>query len=399
VVHDLFSTRSGVDLTPNRLSSAIAQLSAEGTPFLDLTLSNPTRAGFEYPDGLLAPLAAPRALLYEPSALGTAQAREAVASEFARRGIHLPAGRVVLTASTSEAYSVLFKLLADPGDEILVPRPSYPLFAHLARLDALVTREYDLEYHGEWAIDIASVAAAVTTRTRAVLLVSPNNPTGSFVSKSELDRLVEICAPRGIAIVADEVFADYELTPGAAARAGRVLECADVLSFSLGGLSKSVGLPQVKLAWMGVAGPPAAVDKAVERLELICDTYLSVSTPVQAAVAELLKRGGVVRDQIARRVADNHGILVNRAAATPACRVLNSDGGWYGIVQVPAVEPEEDIVLRLLAEHRVLTHPGYFFDFTREAFLVVSLLPPAATFASGVDRLFRHFDCSVPTGP
>jgi alanine-synthesizing transaminase len=399
VVHDLFSARSGVDLTPNRLSSALAQLSAEGTPFLDLTLSNPTRAGLDYPDGLLAPLATSRALLYEPSALGTAQAREAVASEFARRGIHLRADRVVLTASTSEAYSALFKLLADPGDEILVPRPSYPLFAHLARLDALVTREYDLEYHGEWSIDIATVAAAATTRTRALLLVSPNNPTGSFVSKSELEHLVEICAPQGIAIIADEVFADYELIPGAAQRAGRVLDGGDVLSFSLGGLSKSVGLPQVKLAWMGVAGPAEAVDSALERLELICDTYLSVSTPVQAAVAELLHRGSGVREQIARRVAANYRMLVNRSAATPACRVLRSDGGWYGIVQVPSTEPEEEIVLRLLAEHRVLTHPGYFFDFTREAFLVVSLLPSPATFEEGVDRLFRHFDCSSPTGP
>jgi alanine-synthesizing transaminase len=178
-----------------------------------------------------------------------------------------------------------------------------------------------------------------------------------------------------------------------------VVDSGDVLSFSLGGLSKSVGLPQVKLAWIGVSGPAAAVEKAVERLELICDTYLSVSTPVQAAVAELLQRGSAVREQIARRVADNYRILLNRAAATPACTVLNAAGGWYGIVQVPSVEPEEDIVLRLLADERVLTHPGYFFDFTREAFLVVSLLPPSRIFESGVDRLFRHFDCSVPTGP
>ncbi|HEY2907400.1 MAG TPA: pyridoxal phosphate-dependent aminotransferase [Vicinamibacterales bacterium] len=398
-MHDLFSTRSGVDLTPNRLASALAKLDAEGTPFLDLTLSNPTRAGFEYSDALLAPLATSRGLLYEPSALGTTEAREAVAADFARRSIHLAADRVVLTASTSEAYSVLFKLLADPGDEILVPRPSYPLFAHLARLDALVTREYDLEYHGEWSIDIASVSAAMTTRTRALLLVSPNNPTGSFVSRPELDGLVEICAPRGVAIVADEVFADYELSAGAARRAGRVLECGDVLSFSLGGLSKSVGLPQVKLAWMGVAGPAKAVERALERLELICDTYLSVSTPVQAALAELLDRGAAVRDQIAQRVAANYRMLVNRSAATPSCRVLHSDGGWYGIVQVPSIEPEEDIVLRLLAEDRVLTHPGYFFDFTREAFLVVSLLLPPATFQDGVDRLFRHFDCNLPTEP
>jgi alanine-synthesizing transaminase len=399
LVRNVFSSRSGADLTPNRLARALSQRRAAGTPFIDLTLSNPTRAGFVYPEDLLAPLSSARGLVYEPSAFGLLEARRAVAAEYARRGIQLAADRIVLTASTSEAYSLLFKLVADNGDEVLVPRPSYPLFAHLARLDAIVSREYDLEYHGAWSIDFASVERGVTPRTRALLLVSPNNPTGSFVTEPELDRLADICAPRGIAIIADEVFADYELSPGPARRWARVLDRGDVLSYSLGGLSKSAGLPQVKLAWIGAGGPDEAVTKSLDRLELICDTYLSVSTPVQAAAAELLSRGAAIREQIAGRVSANYRMLVDRAAATPSCRVLHAEGGWYAIVQVPAIETEEDLVLRLLTRDGVLTHPGYFFDFPREAFLVVSLLVPPVPFATAVDRLFRHFDCTPIAGP
>jgi alanine-synthesizing transaminase len=394
-VNNLFSARSGADLTPNRLARALSALRAAGTPYIDLTVSNPTGAGFDYPVDLLAPLADPRSLVYEPSAFGTTEAREAVQSDYARRGFRVAADRIVLTASTSEAYSLLFKLLADADDEVLVPRPSYPLFAHLARLDGLAACEYDLEYHGAWSIDLSSVERAISTRTRALVVVSPNNPTGSFVTERELDALAAICGPRGIALIADEVFCDYELSPGAARRAARVLDRRDLLAFSLGGLSKSAGLPQAKLAWIAAAGPDDLARQSLERLELICDTYLSVSTPVQRATAELLKRGAAVRQQIADRVAANYRTLVARAGSTPSCRVLRTDGGWYGIVQVPSIEPEEDLVLHLLANDHVLMHPGYFFDFAREAFLVVSLLAPPAEFGAGIDRLFRHFTCSA----
>ncbi len=264
-------------------------------PILDLTESNPTRAGIAYPPALLAPLADPRGLRYDPRPFGLPSARQAVSDDYARRGVAIAADRVVLTASTSDAYGWLFKLLADAGDEVLVPRPSYPLFDHLTRLEGVVARPYDLDYHGRWSIDFASIEGALSSRTRAVLLVSPNNPTGSFVKQHELDRLAELCAPRDVALIADEVFADYELEPGAAARAGRVLDRRDVLAFSLGGLSKSVGLPQVKLGWIGVAGPDRLVAAALDRLELVCDTYLSVSTPVQASAAELLAAGAPVR--------------------------------------------------------------------------------------------------------
>ena len=230
------------------------------------------------------------------------EARRAVAADYARRGIGVDAERIVLTASTSEAYSLLFKLLAAPGDDVLVPRPSYPLFELLTTLDGLAARPYDLEYHGIWSIDLASIERAVGPRTRALLVVNPNNPTGSFVSRVEIDRLAAICGPRGIALIVDEVFADYELDADEAADRARVLTRNDVLVFGLGGLSKSIGLPQLKLGWIAVAGPDRIVAEAIGRLELMCDTYLSVSTPVQLAAAELLDRGAAVRSQIAARV-------------------------------------------------------------------------------------------------
>jgi alanine-synthesizing transaminase len=390
----VFSSRIPANLAPNRLTEALRALRARREPLIDLTESNPTRAGFEYPPDLLAPLGEARGLRYAPSPLGAMDARRAVAADYERQGVTVPPERIVLDASTSDSYSLLFKLLANEGDEVLVPRPSYPLFDHLTRLDLVVTRYYDLDVHGSWSIDFASLERAITRRTRAVLVVSPNNPTGSFIAADELDRLAAICAPRDIAIIADEVFADYELEPGAASRAGRVATRRDVLSFALGGLSKSVGLPQVKLGWMAVGGPDRLAAEALERLELVCDTYLAVSTPVQLAAAELLHRGAAVRSQIASRIVANYRALQTAVAGAPSCRVLRSEGGWYAVLQVPSLESEEDLVLRLLADG-VLTHPGYFFDFPRESFLIVSLLPPEASFADGVSRVLRHFDCAV----
>ena len=388
----MFSSRIPYSFAPNRLTAAVRACRAEGRAFVDLTESNPTRAGFDYPADLLAPLGRAEGLRYAPSPLGLIDARRAVAADYRRQGLDVPAERIVLDASTSDGYSLLFKLLAGAGDEVLVPRPSYPLFDHLTRLDLVTARPYDLDRDGGWAIDLDGLEGAITSRTRAVLVVSPNNPTGSFIRAAELERLAAICAPRGIAIIADEVFADYELEPGAAAAAGRVAARGDVLSFALGGLSKSIGLPQVKLGWMAVSGPESLVADAIERLELLCDTYLAVSTPVQLAAAELLERGAGVRAQIGARVRANYRALQSAAAGTPSCRVLRSDGGWYAVLQVPSLESEEELVLRLLTDG-VLTHPGYFFDFPRESFLIVSLLPPEAAFADGVSRILRHFNC------
>lgn len=389
----MFSKRLPANLTTNRLTDAIQRRRDSGRPLLDLTESNPTRAGFDYPGDLLASLADQSALTYRPTPFGLPEAREAVAADYARRGIAAAPDRLVLTASSSDAYSLLFKTLADPGDDVLVPRPSYPLFDYLTRLDGIAARPYTLEYHGRWSIDFDSVESALTPRTRAILIVSPNNPTGSYVRRDELDRLAAVAARRGLAIIADEVFADYELEAGNASAAGSAACCDDALTFSLGGLSKSIGLPQVKLGWILSAGPPSIVDAALRRLEHVCDAYLSVSTPVQTAAPELLRAGAAIRAQIADRVRHNYRELTMQTGAAPSCTALRTEAGWYSVIQVPSLESEEDLVLRLL-DDGVLAHPGYFFDFARESFLVVSLLPRRDAFRDGLARILRHFACT-----
>jgi aspartate/methionine/tyrosine aminotransferase len=390
----MFSNRIEFDLRPNRLAQVVAARRGAGHPIIDLTESNPTRAGFAYPDDLLVPLANARGLVYAPEPLGLMEARQAVAADYARRGMAVDPERIALTASTSEAYSLLFKLLAAPGDEVLVPRPSYPLFELLTTLDGVAARPYDLEYHGIWSIDLASIERAVGPRTRALLIVNPNNPTGSFVSPVEIDRLATICGPRGIALIVDEVFADYELEADPVDRAP-VVTRPDVLVFGLGGLSKSIGLPQLKLGWIAVTGPDGLVSEAMERLELMCDTYLSVSTPVQLAAAELLDRGAAVRGQIAARVVANYGRLKAVAASAPWSSVLTASAGWYAVLRVPTVRSEEDLVIDLVTSAGVLTHPGYFFDFARESYLIVSLLPPEEPFAAAVERMLDRLEHRV----
>jgi aspartate/methionine/tyrosine aminotransferase len=380
------SSRLPRESAPNALSRALDALRRAGTPYIDLTESNPTRAGIAYPDDLLQSLSAPAALRYEPHPLGLAVAREAVAADCARRGVRVDPAQVVLSASTSETYTWLFKLLCDAGESVLVPRPSYPLFEHLTRLENVRAEPYRLEYHGRWEIDLASVAAASDT-TRAVLLVSPNNPTGSFVSARELDALTSLCRHRGWALIVDEVFADYALD--APSPLTDLAARGDVLTFSMGGASKSLGLPQVKLAWTVVGGPGADRAAALEGLELIADTFLSVGTPVQVAAPSLLERGAAVRRGIQARVRANLAAARRLAESHPACDLLPVEGGWSAVVRVPATRGEEALVLDLLARERILTHPGYFFDFEHEAFLVFSLLVPEPQFADAFERVLR----------
>ncbi|MGE3509059.1 MAG: pyridoxal phosphate-dependent aminotransferase [Vicinamibacterales bacterium] len=391
----MFSTRTPDDLTPNRFSTVLRQLRQQGRPLIDLTLSNPTTADLPYPADLLEPLADPRGLAYRPTALGQVEARQAVSNDFARRGVSVPAERIALTASTSEAYSLLFKVLCDPGDEVLVPRPSYPLFEHLTRLDGVVALPYELEYHRRWEVNVATIESAISPRTRAVLVVSPNNPTGSFLKAHELERLEALCRPAGMAIIADEVFADYPFVTDSSVAIGHAAATRETLSFSLGGLSKSIGLPQAKLGWVGVGGPAPLAARAITRLEFVCDTYLSVSTPVQASLAQLLERGAVVRASIQARVVTNFRRLLELSRGTPSCDVLDAEGGWYAVLQVPTLGTEEDLVLQLLTTYGVVVHPGYFFDFPRESYLVLSLLTPPAQFEHGVCTILRHFDCRV----
>ncbi|MCA1562053.1 MAG: pyridoxal phosphate-dependent aminotransferase [Acidobacteria bacterium] len=383
----MFSPRVPVDRQPNRLAAAAARARSEKRTLIDLTVTNPTVVGIEYPPRLLEALAGPAARIYEPVPLGLPAAREAVARDYARRGRDVPPAQIVLTASTSEAYSLLFKLLCRPsGDAVMVPVPSYPLFDHLTRLDGVEPVPYRLEYHGRWQADLASVDNQWSDRVRAVLAVSPNNPTGSLLTCSELDALDERCAAAGATLIIDEVFADYPLHPGEdrggpAAHAPRSF---NALTFHLGGLSKSAGLPQVKLGWMAVEGPDALVREALDRLELICDTYLSVSTPVQAAARSLIEVGETVRPQILARVTANYNALASQVSQHSAVELLHADAGWSAVCRVPSTQSEEELVLALMEQDSVLLHPGFFFDFPHEAFLVVSLLPGPDEFLHGI---------------
>lgn len=386
----MFSSRVPGVLNLNRLSSAVAAHRAAGRAVVDLTVTNPTAVGILYGEAILAPLADPRGCRYQPEPFGLITARTAVASDYRRRGISVAEDRIVLTSSTSEAYSLLFKLLCAPSrDEVLVPAPSYPLFDHLTQLDGVSSRQYGLEYHGRWELDVDSVDRAWTERTRAVLAVSPNNPTGSMLSAGEFGKLTSRCAERDAALIVDEVFTDYSFA--AAKGDGRpAASNRDCLSFHLGGLSKSAGLPQVKLGWMRVDGPDQLVAGALDRLELICDTYLSVSTPVQVAAPALIESGAEIRRQIRERIQTNYAALEAAVAANPSVELLAAEGGWSAVIRVPSRWTEEELVIALLRERDVLVHPGFFFDFAHEAFLVLSLLPDPAVFADGTNRVMEH---------
>jgi aspartate/methionine/tyrosine aminotransferase len=302
-------------------------------------------------------------------------------------------GRILLTASTSEAYAWLFKLLCDAGDHVLVPRPSYPLFEFLANLESVEVRQYPLAYQGGWAIDLDSLAAAVSDRTRAVVLVNPNNPTGSYVKRTELQALSRLCRERRIALISDEVFSDYALGEAAGSeaveRVSTLVGVEECLAFSMSGLSKVAGLPQMKLGWIVTSGPAKLRDEAMEKLEWIADTYLSVSTPVACAAARLLASGVLVQRQIRERTAGNLAVA-REALAGSAAGILAVEGGWYITVRMPRIRGEEDWAVDLLSQEGVLTQPGFFYDFESEAFLIVSLLTVPEVFREGIARLKRY---------
>jgi len=381
---NVFSSRLNWSQRPNRLSTLVAEKRQAGSEVLDLTESNPTRVGLAYPQAeILAAIADARALRYDPSPRGLDTARDAVASYYRERGTQIESEPVLLTASTSEAYAYLFKLLANPGDDILAPRPSYPLFEFLAGLESVHIRQYPLRYDGVWHVDFDALEQAITPRTRGIVVVNPNNPTGSFLKRAELDRLDSLAAQRGLAVLSDEVFRDY----GFAEDPERVLTLAGdrfALTFSMSGLSKIAGLPQMKLGWIVASGPRSA--EALDALELIADTYLSVSTPVQVALPRLLALSDGILQQIRQRTASNLARLRETMLGS-AVTLLRTEGGWYAVLQVPQTHSEEEWTLKLLGESGVLVQPGFFFDFESEAFLVLSLLPEPAVFAEGVSRL------------
>lgn len=381
----MFSTRFHWDPSPNRLTRLLADKRRAAATVLDLTESNPTRADLVYPDAIVEALADPRTLRYDPQPAGLLAAREAVCRHYAEAGQTVHPEQVLLTASTSEAYQYLFKLLADPGGEILVPRPSYPLFEFLATMESLRVVPYPLVYHGGWSIDCERLAGALTDRTRAIVLVNPNNPTGSFLKRDEL-RFLE---SRGIPLISDEVFAGYTFTSDS--RRVRTLATAtETLSFAMSGLSKVAGLPQMKLGWMVIAGPAATRAAARDKLEWIADTYLSVGTPVQHAAARLLELGRDIQQQIAARVRANLAWINAAIPADSPGRTLAVEGGWCVTLQVPRIRPEEEWALELLQQDNVLVQPGFFYDFESEAFLVLSLLTPPETFREGCRRILAQ---------
>jgi alanine-synthesizing transaminase len=387
------SKRSGIDATPTRLGTVLQELRQLHPEAVDLTLSNPTRADLSYaaygPEGCFQ-LAADAA--YEPDPLGDLAARRAVAANWPGCPGRPHPEEILLLPSSSEAYHYLFLLLCDEGDEILAPEPSYPLLVHLARYAGVRLTPYRLAYDGAWHIDLDSVRRARGPRTRAILLISPNNPTGSFTSPSELAQLAEL----GLPLVSDEVFAHYVHHPGP-----RLLQSAlgasPALTFCIEGLSKSAGLPHQKLSWIGVSGPPAAVEDAMQRLTWMADTYLATNTPVQRALPNLLGQAVAFRVPLLERLRHNRASL-EAALQGSAASLLASEGGWYAIVRLPDLAEEEDWVLGLL-ERGVSTHPGYFYDFTERApHLVLSLIVPPQAFARAASTLRSEIDRRVAAG-
>ncbi len=365
----------------NSFSQLLAELRLAGRPLLDLTISNPTGALADYPHAeISSAFGSLSNFRYEPESLGNREAREVLAER-----MRVSASQIALTASTSEAYSILFKLLANPGDEVLVPTPSYPLFEYLARLECINLRPYHLAYDGSWYIDFDSMEAAINTRTRALILVHPNNPTGSFVKLTEFSRLRELAIRHSLPLISDEVFLEYAIRPSAE-RMATLAAQNDVLNFSLNGLSKASGMPQMKLAWLTISGPPAEREKACARLELLLDTYLPVGTPVQLALKNLLAIGDSIRHRIQTRLEYNLQTLAGLLEDTHT-QMLHLEGGWSAILRVPNLINEDQWLTRLACEHNVIVQPGYFFDMPGEPYLIVSLLTEKAAFQEGITRI------------
>ena len=419
-----FSDRTNWKLAQNRFTQAVEEVRASGARILDLTLSNPTRAGLEYDSAaILGALASPHALDYDPQAKGLLAAREAVAGYYrdlrgegdvannvSTRGRHSTAHdvdpeRIVLTTSTSEGYSYVFRLLCNAGDELLVPKPSYPLFEFLADLQDVKLVPYPLIYDHGWQMDFPSLEKAVTERTRGVVVVHPNNPTGSYVSAGELKLLNAFCGAHGLALIVDEVFLDYGLDVGGlpglatAARPGApqmghasFVENREVLTFTLSGVSKISALPQMKVAWVVTSGPESQVAAAIGRLEVIADTYLSMNAPIQWAVPALLEQRKDIQRQLLARVCANLAELDRQLAAQKACERLRVEGGWYAVLRVPVTRSDEDLAIELVHEKRVLVHPGHFYDFPSDGYLVLSLITPPSQFADGIGRVLEHLN-------
>ena len=385
----MFSDRTNWNLDTNRLSEVLAQHRAAGKPLLDLTASNPTNCGFDY-DGqtILRALCNSAALAYEPDPSGLISARRAVVRYYAARGSEVHVEDVILTTSTSEAYSFIFRMLCNPGDEILVPEPSYPLLDFLADIQDVKLARYPLVYDYGWQVDFQALEQAITGRTRGVIVVHPNNPTGHFFKSGEAARLNAICSERELAVISDEVFLDFALVgsrpPSFAANTG-------ALTFTMSGLSKISGLPQMKTAWLIAGGPMALKKPALARLEVIADTYLSMSAPVQLAAPVLLEQRHGFQKQLMERVRRNLAELDRQLAAQSTCVRCELEGGWHAVLRVPATRSDEDLAIELLSRNNVYVHPGHFYDFPSDGYLIVSLMTRDEHFAEGIQLLLSVF--------
>lgn len=394
----MFSKRTNWLLEENAFTRALHRRRTSGKRIIDITVSNPTACGFQYDEAaILGALAAPAGLRYDPEPKGLLKARAAVAQYYHEKNseARVDPERLILTTGTSEAYSFLFRLLCEPGDEIVIAQPSYPLFEFLAAIHDAKLRPFRLVYDHGWQIDFAALTEATSPRTRAIVLVHPNNPTGHFVSRNEAEELQKLCLEREIALVIDEVFLDYKI-PFADTRQkqGSFAFDARTLTFVVSGLSKIAGLPQMKIGWIAAAGPDALVRDAIAHLEIIADTYLSLNAPVQHALPALLAQRGVMQPQIMRRIAENLRKLDENLERPKLVSRLEFEGGWCAVLRVPAVQPDEELAIRLLEEYSVLAHPGHFYDFPDDGYLVVSLLAPVEEFGEGIRAIIRSVDAA-----
>ncbi len=382
---EMFANRTNWNLETNRLSAALDAHRKAGKPLLDLTNSNPTECGFHYDEeAILAALKNPAALKYEPNPRGIEVARKAVAEYYAEYAAIVPIGDIFLTTSTSEAYSYVFRTLCNPDDEILIPEPSYPLFEFLADIQDVKLVRYPLVYDYGWQIDFHALEQAITPRTRGVIVVNPNNPTGNYCKPAEMSKLNEICSTRNLAIIADEVFLDFALKekqhPTFAANSSS-------LTFTMSGLSKISGLPQMKAAWLAVSGPESYKSQAFERIEVIADTYLSMNAPIQWALPSLLSLRKPFQKQLLARTNENLAELDRQLSAQKSCSRLEVEGGWNAVLRVPATRTDEDLALDLLTQKSVYAHPGHFYDFVSTGHIVVSLIVPTREFKEGIEQL------------
>jgi alanine-synthesizing transaminase len=385
----MFAKRTNWNLEANPLSEALAAHRATGKPLIDLTVSNPTECGFHYDEeAILGALRNPASLKYEPNPRGLLFARSAVAQYYAERGAAVSADDIFLTTSTSEAYSYVFRTLCDPEDELLIPEPGYPLFEFLADIQDVRLVRYRLIYDYGWQIDFHALEQAITPRTRGVIVVHPNNPTGHFCKSEEMRKLNEICAARELAIIADEVFLDFSLK---ADQQPSFAGNSTALTFTLSGLSKICGLPQMKVAWLVISGPDGCNQDALSRVEVIADTFLSMNTPVQWALPALLAQGQQFRRQLLARVKENLAELDKQLGGHKSCSRLKIEGGWNAVLRVPETRLDEDLALELLASRAVYIHPGHFYDFAASGYLVVSSIIRGLHFSEGLQRLLTLF--------